>query len=926
MYLPHFDLEMHQEILITLSESTEMDAVYKELDKVKTEMEGLKEECRTKTELSENLRKAHCEQLIKLKEAKSQIEKRDQELNAKSGEISELRQLYESLKSSLNEKESLLSHLRFADEKLQVDFGKRTCELEGENKQLALALDEVTLRNQDLELKICAGNEEIEGLKKLLSDRMKKCLEAEQRMQATKGLQQRNDVILRVEEENRSLKDQLKWKNEQFAHLEEAHERLQIQFRSSKEEWDVDKSALLEEICKLQTSLDSQTRITESLETQLRMCNQALAHEESKRKFLEAEVSELNSRFENVFIECQEAKSKIEQLTLDRDEEIAKLRNLLGTKETVSKEMEYRFAQLEQENQELKGSLKVFQDAEIKNAEATFSLKKMQNKMKDLEKLHGKCSTNLKEKEIEWSDRMDKVRGAMNGYISELKGKNKQIQELQVALENCHFLLEVQNEEIFVVTMVLQSEFSAAYLNLFIAKAEMELQNKEKDEKILLLTEQVEIKNSSLDKVHVDLEQKCKEVALLMERVEPLDCMKQQQTFIEEELERHKEMLAESRENQFFLENQVLQMKKTLKEESRDVYNALEKVNSEATKKISELNEGELELKKWKATAENLKIVLDENQKACKEEKESLLAIVKEQEENICNMQQQIVSLESTVAAKTEAMQAFVQEQEQYIQIAEDKNSSIENLRSEIAYLKEESSKRETEAEKAFGQEKECLLKIVKERAQSIEDLLGNVKLLEQDFRNASISFLEKQIMIDVLSEAVKDDENLKRGVIEEDATIVKLKLEINALSQKLEIQEASLVCSKERGEQLEALLQANQKEAEKVKDELENERRHKGALLEDIVKLSSQNEDLLIQIERIYEEMSGFCSKDIELMGFLEKILPESDEEKGLEMNLIEDDDLVDSARIVNAKFCHSRKGIEEIMDNRLPLTELNY
>lgn len=375
-----------------------MDWVCEELDEVRVELEEFKEECRAKKELCDSLRKAHNEQVIKFQEAKVQIEKQAQELNVKSEEISQLKQLYEDLKSSFNEKDSLLEHLNFASEKLLADYGGRFQKLEGENKELAMALDEATTRIQTLESKICSGNEEVEGLKRLLSNKQQKCFKADQKAIVSKELKQRLDTILKQEEENRHIQEQLKWKNEQFVHLEEAHRRLQDQFRSCKADWERERSTLVEEISSLQTNLDSQTRTSETLQTQLKMCNQALAHEESRRKFLEVEVSELQLYFEFFFENSHETNSKIEHLTLTRDEEIGNLRNLLGTKETLSKEMEHKIAHLKQEKQGLNVSLK---ESQITNAGMTSSLKKLKKKIQDLQQLHKNCLLDLQKKKFE---------------------------------------------------------------------------------------------------------------------------------------------------------------------------------------------------------------------------------------------------------------------------------------------------------------------------------------------------------------------------------------------------------------------------------------------------------------------------------------------------------------------------------------------
>ncbi|CAK9162487.1 unnamed protein product [Ilex paraguariensis] len=475
-----------------------MDGVFEGLDRVKSELENLKEEFRAQAELSEGFRKAYNEQVVKFQEAKLQIEKQAHELSTKSEEISELRQLYKDLKSILQHKEALLNNLNSTNEKIRVDYDERIQKLDGKNEELVLGLDGATARIQDLEIKICASNKEIEGLKRLVSVTQKKCLQAEQEAESSKELKHRDDIIVKLEEENSTAQEQLKWKNEQFTHLEEAHKRLQDQFQLAKVEWEREKSALVEEICSLQGSLDSQNRISESLQTQLGMCNQALTHEESRRKVLEVELSEFRSRYNNVFLACQEATRKIKHLTIERDEEIGNLRNSLGRKETVSKEMEYRIAHLEQEDQELQGSLKEFHEAQIINAVPSSSLKNLQTKLRNLEQLNCKYSANLKEKEAAWSSQIENMAKEMNCYMSELNGKDKRIKELQEELEGCDGLLEVQDQEISIVIIVLKSEFTAAYSNLLDKQVEMELSYKEMDEKILYLTEQLEINKCEL--------------------------------------------------------------------------------------------------------------------------------------------------------------------------------------------------------------------------------------------------------------------------------------------------------------------------------------------------------------------------------------------------------------------------------------------
>lgn len=331
------------------------------------------------------------------------------------------------------------------NEKIRVEYNEKVKSLEEQNRGLIVALDEATEKMQDYESKTSVADEEIKGLKKLLSTAEKKCIEAEEKTEALNELKCRDDMIYEVEEENRKVKDRLKWKSEQFQHLEEAHELLQNQFQESKIEWEREKSDLLKNLYSLKTNLDSQTKISEDLRSQLNMCNHALSHEESKRKILEIEVVELRSHFENVVLEFEEAKSKIENLTHQWDENVADLRNELGTKEAFNKEMKYEITHLELENEELQKVLKECREEQIKLAGGA-SFRKLQNKLRSLEQVHGQCSVNLKKKEAEWNSRYEKMIEVVNGNLFDLKIKDEEIQELQKKLESCHYLIEFQNE------------------------------------------------------------------------------------------------------------------------------------------------------------------------------------------------------------------------------------------------------------------------------------------------------------------------------------------------------------------------------------------------------------------------------------------------------------------------------------------------
>jgi chromosome segregation ATPase len=484
-----------------VGEGKKMDKVYEKLDEAKAEIEKLRAEYKSKAELCENLKKAHNEQLIKSKEASLKSEKQSQDLNEKAEEISVAKQMCEELKCSLNKKESVIRQLSAANDKLRVDCDEKSLKWEKENRDLVLALDQANEKIMDQEQNLRAYREEIEGLKGCLSVSQKKCLGADKRAKASKELRERDDMLLNSEEEKMKLQDQLKWKKEQFAHLQEAHEKLRNQFKASKKDWEQERSTLLDEICSLQTRLDSQTRISEDLKKRLQMCNQALTHEESRRKYLEAQVSEFQKQSENAFAEYQDAKSLLECLTAQRDKEISALRHSLGTKETDYKEMEYQAAKLEQENQEFRISLRELQEAGIQESGASSSQAKLRNKLKSLEQMHRDSTVKLRAKEAELNSQIEKMAGDLNGCWSELENKDVAIKELRMELEGYQSLamqLKLQNEEISVMLLVLKLGISEAQLRLANEKAEMDVQDKEREEKVSLLMKQLEMNNAAL--------------------------------------------------------------------------------------------------------------------------------------------------------------------------------------------------------------------------------------------------------------------------------------------------------------------------------------------------------------------------------------------------------------------------------------------
>lgn len=918
-----------------------MDKVAAEsgLDDVKAEVEKLRAECRSKTQLLESLKRDRSEESLKFQEIRQLAEKRDRELDLKTEEIHELKKVQEDLGSSLHEKEMIIAHLGSENNKIQASCAERVLKLEESNRELVQALDELTARNNYLEQNACASSEEISGLRTTLLATEKKYLEAEERAQQAATLRRRDDVILQLEEENMSVQGQIKWRNEQFKHLEEAHEQLRVQFQSSKEEWDKERSSLLDELSSLQISLDSQTRTSEGLQSRLEMCNHALAHEESKRKLLEAEISEFKTCFKDVYSQCEEKKSEIQQLTAMRNDEIARLRNSLGEKDTLVKELERKVVHLEQDNQELGDSLKELREAQIRNGGANSLISKLRNKLRRLEEAHKCCSSVLKSKESQWDDQVAKMEADIISYKSMLTNKEQEIWELQMELEKCYYAVE----ENHIGLLIFKSVLAEACSKSFGAETDKAVCVQQNQNLILISTEQLRVKDSSLE------------------------TMARQQFLLEEELEQQKKLLEESSAGQLMLKEQLLQMEKTLKHERTVAFEALERLKLEIANKNDDLSRLDCEAQNWKSTSETLKVSYEEiqgtckkmetsllsqieNEQALKQENENLICIVKDQERKTEDLQRQIALLELCNAEKTKEAERCKQEKDDLVQIAEEKDCCIKELQHDVAVacLKQESMLKklddavlaQLDAEKALEQKEEILWKIKDEKDQTIKHFQELAKATEQDLFGAlCLSFsnqVEKLVEVSVLTEALKNAEYLTKLEIEEKNTrIMKSELEINNLLENLAQTKESFFHLKHEAKQLQTSLKAMKLETEKLTDKQHNMEQiitelkfEKGNLLQDIVKLSTEREDMLTHIEEIWDRIGELSNEDMQLMERLGKILNASvDDENETAMDSRSCDMLHDSAR-------HSADGllspptiknIEEKFDGRSPLREVN-
>nr|XP_009797998.1 PREDICTED: uncharacterized protein At4g38062-like [Nicotiana sylvestris] len=701
------------------------------------------------------------------------------------------------LTDQLKWKKEQFSHLEEAHGKLRQQLRL----YEEDNRGLALALDGANATNLDQEQQIRSLKQEIEGLRDLLSSSQKKSSEAENRANTSKELRHHGNVLLEMEEENKKLTDQLKWKKEQFSHLEEAHGKLRQQHREEEKEWVKERCTLLDEISKLQLNLDSQLRISKDLESRLWMCNQALAHEESRRKLLEVQLAESKTSFDSVCAEYEESKSTIESLTSQRDKEIANLRDILGTRDTLHKEMEYQFRRLEQENHELMISLKEFQEAKIQEAGASSSsLSKLRNKLKGVKQVHKDCLSNLKTKEAEWASKLEQLTWELDCCNSSLQSKDTLITELQEELETCESLtlqLTLQNEETSMMLLVLKSQFLELHQRVAGDYASMELEKREGVENISTLITQLNTKNEALVRVQKDLEKEREKVALLSEKVESLNSEEQQQQLpLQREVNTLKKMLKEASASQHHLKEQVLHTKSDLKQ----VLDALDRANEELAESFSEGNELEFELQVWKSVAEKLKVNLEENQVMRRQVEASLLA----QADVEFDLKLETENLELKLAEKDRRVnelqlqlfdlnEELTRREQKTLLNVEDKTIS-QDLQKEVEYLEQEWVRKElegailaqVEAETKHKNEKESLYQLVEEKDRRIYDLQKEVEYLEQEWVRKE---LEGAILAKVEAETKhkNEKESLHQLVEEKDHRIYDLQQLVNSLEIEFE-------------------------------------------------------------------------------------------------------------------------------------------
>nr|KYP66341.1 Uncharacterized protein At4g38062 family [Cajanus cajan] len=609
-------------------------------------------------------------------------------------------------------------------------------------------------------------------------------------------------------------------------------------------------------------------------------------------------------------------------------------------------------------SKELGETYDMFQKLEEENMKVEEQLKWKKGQIKHLEEAHGKLLDLFKASKEEWELEKSSLLDEISSLQSLLDYYIRKSHDLRHQLQICNQALA--NEE------SLRKRLEDQVSNL----------NKEKEEKCFQLMKQLELKDAVLIGAQKDINEEGEKAACLMRQVESIIANKLQHS-PHNEHDRHKEMLEESTKCQL-LKEKDLHME-GLKEQLKEVYDALDRANIELDERICERSEMELELRIWKSFVERLRSDLEENLAMRKELENSLLAQVDfseslkqekdslvyklEDKENIIHCLQQHVFLfeqepkiketEASVPASGETAKSSESAEMRYLRIIEEKEKILEEFQREIFRLEQESFKREfgsamieksnmertNDLEK---EEKENSIQNMKGKNMRTDELMQQVTSIEQKFTgfltSISSQLAEKQAEIIHVKEAcdkITAAEILAALEIEEKKLmIVELEDDIHDMEQNLNFQEENWRQTEQLALDVEEEMDAKQLKVKEVIDQMENKLRgsevflqnlktQNRSLLENATRLSSERQNLLGSVLGLGDKMCECTTADTQLMDRLKSIV-QCFENDCLETNFNEDDDLL----VKNNMIMHSPTGIkkhETFSDIRSPFKELN-
>lgn len=744
-----------------------MEELRRELGETRFAMERLEIESRSVREVSDKRKKALDDALAKLQEKKLQVEKQAEELNKRAEDIDAVNKKYEEIQATLSQKESALRGLNSAHEQLRARFNEGQRKMEDEKWELASKLDDANSKCEEQERRMKQFVSEIENLKSAVAKVQKKCSDAEavaeektkamqrlkaelesreatisvfsdnrthsevfkmklaecerslaqesaQRASAESALEElrsKSGHLLKVEQEHNTAQEQLKWRKEQFGLLEEAHKKLQQQFQDQKDEWEGEKVGLITEISNLQINLESQCRQSKDLELQLQRCNQALAHEESRRKVLEIQAEESRYGFEKVAAEFEEARSVIESLTEKSSKEVGHLRDSLASKERQVREMEVKQTRMEQENQELKSMLDEFQAFKYGSDEMQGSLERFKMKYAAIEESYKEISETMKRKESQWDKEREEMLKTLNDCQVDVVSKDGKIYGLQNQLEGALSTVErltYQKAELSQRLTISESEYQQAQSKLMAENLTLESSCKRKNEEVDCLKDQLQAKQKAFEQIQQELDQHQRTIEMMTGKCQSLEALEVQFLALQEEVNRKQEQFQSLSKSRDLLQHQMLQKEQSHKAEVKKVTDTFEETNACLRAKEQRENELHNELRRLQEVIDNnqaIRVTLENKteeyqhrlqalqqemseasnahsllEEKSKAEKAALLDVIKVRDRKIEELKEQVMHFEQTLNRLSQQEESWLEMQAQHKQLLGQRTRELESL------------------------------------------------------------------------------------------------------------------------------------------------------------------------------------------------------------------------------------------------------
>ncbi|CAM6094426.1 unnamed protein product [Calypogeia fissa] len=354
---------------------------------------------------------------LKSKEQSARLKEFENKLTRLKEQTAHLEKRCTTAESKAEESSSLLDQLQTKLEYSTMEH----CESKNSNVQV----EAMKLRLQECE--------------KALSHATTETAKAESSL---RELQLREEHVEGVEQGNKELEERLKWRNEQFQLLADAHSNMKSHFKEKRCEWDKENSRLLSDLDSLQYTMDSKECMLREAQKQLEIVHHALSREESRRKVLELEAAESRQAMEQATAGFEEAKFTLETLREQSSTEISTLRTTLGAKDTQLKDLQVKHIHLEQEYNELKEMDQKYRAWHSDHGEQLQQLRSMEAKMSGVVEANNTLRSRIKEVEKGFEKERRDIVKALDEAHDQLSTKDETVKQLGSELERLKGALE----------------------------------------------------------------------------------------------------------------------------------------------------------------------------------------------------------------------------------------------------------------------------------------------------------------------------------------------------------------------------------------------------------------------------------------------------------------------------------------------------